>query len=107
MYSKQHELEAIIDHLNEDTEVDSHKFLSVIPFEEIAQYLPVTYDNVKQLISDYHVHYYIGEFYYDSDEDFNREMCEEDGEEYHDYEQGELLEFAVVVHSAIEHVWKK
>lgn len=101
------ELEAIIDHLDDDTEVDSKTFLSHIPYDEAIQYLPTTYVDQEQLINDYHVRYYIGSFYYDEDEDLNREMCEDDGEEYYIHEQGELIQFAVIVHSAIEHVWKK
>lgn len=101
------ELDAIIDHLDEDTEITAKEFLSLIPYDEVKQYLPTEYINEEQFIKDWHVRYYKGSFYYDAYEDLNREMCQEDGEEYHDYEHGELIEFAVIVHSAIEHVWKK
>jgi hypothetical protein len=105
--SSDEELEAIIDDMGEnDTEVSIEEFLSVLPFEEISREVPNDYRDVEHLKSDYHVRYYIGEFYFDNDEDFNREMAVEDNEEYRIEDEGELIQYAVIVHSAIEHVWK-
>ena len=89
-----------------DTEVSIEDFLSVLSFDEIGEEVPNDYRDAEHLKSDYHVRYYIGEFYLDTDEDFNREMAEDDGEEYRIEDEGELIQYAVIVHSAIEHVWK-
>lgn len=104
--SSDKELEAIIDELDE-SEVSIEYFLKVIPFNEVNEYLPVVYKNEQQLLDDYHVKCYIGSFYFDDDGEFNREMAEDDGEEYDITLDGTLIEYAVMVHSAIEHVWKK
>jgi len=102
------ELELLIDHMGEyDTEVSKEVFLERIDFEEINDTLGGIYLDEDSFINDHHIRFYIGSTYYDDDEDFNREMEEENGEEYHDYEHGQLLEYSIMIHSAIEWVWLK
>lgn len=101
------ELEAIIDDIGKQDSISQKDFLKEISFEEINQVLPVVYKNVQDFINDWHVRCYIGSFYFDKYEDLNREIAEEEGEEYNIENDGKLIEYAVIVHSSIEHVWKK
>lgn len=101
------ELEAIIEHLDYEVNgVSQVYFMKLIPFDEINDVLPVTYANKQQFIKDYHVRCYVGSFYFDKYEDDNREYAEENGEEYDITQEGELINYAVIVNSGIEHVWK-
>lgn len=100
------ELEAIINDMS-NKEVDAITFLKIIPFSVINEYLPVVYSNEQQMIKDYAIRFYIGSFYYDKYEESNREYAIENDDEYSIEDEGELIEYAVVVNSAIEHVWKK
>jgi hypothetical protein len=104
------ELEAIIEDFSaHDREVKCEEFLQKtnISFEEINEVLPVQYENIERLKKDWAVRFYIGEFYYDSDADYNKEECEEEGIEYIPENFGTLIQYACIVNSGIEHVWKK
>jgi hypothetical protein len=104
------ELEAIIeDYGKHDRDVKCEEFLNKtnISFEEINEVLPVQYENVERLKKDWAVRFYIGEFYYDADADYNKEDCEEEGTEYKVEDYGVLIQYACIVNSGIEHVWKK
>lgn len=67
----------------------------------------VFYSNLNFLKNDWNIRYYIGEFYYDADSEYNKEECEENGAIYRAENYGTLLQYACIVNSAIEHVWKK
>lgn len=103
--SSDEELEAIIDDLY-DNEITTEEFLNIIPFEDVNGVLPVVYDSKEQMLKDYHINCYKGSFYFDEYEDINRENAEEWNEEYDITQEGEFIDYVVMVHSAIEHVWK-
>ncbi len=100
------ELDAIInDMYNKNTEVSVDDFLKNVDFGKIKEVLP--YKTEESLKNDYHIKYYIGSFYFDNDSDFNKEEAIENDEVYNIEEHGKLIQYAVIVWSAIEYVFKK
>ncbi len=100
------ELNAIIDNMyDNETEVSVDDFLKNVSFKDIKEILP--YKTEQVLKDDYHIKYYIGSFYYDVDSEFNKEIAEENNEPYIIEEHSELIQYAVIVWSAIEYVFKK
>jgi hypothetical protein len=108
------ELEAIIEDFSvNDREVKCEEFISHtnLKLKDINNGLSsgsgVFYSNLNFLKNDWNIRYYIGEFYYDADSEYNKEECEENGAIYRAENYGTLLQYACIVNSAIEHVWKK
>lgn len=108
------ELEAIIEDFSaNEREVKCEEFMSRtnLKLKDINEGLSsgsgVFYNNLETLKKDWAVRYYIGEFYYDEDSEYNKEECEENGAIYRAENYGILLQYACIVNSAIEHIWKK
>lgn len=76
------ELEVIVDDLTDNISYD--KFTEAVPFEDINEILGGIYPEEEVLRKDWHVRFFIGQVTFEE----------------------EVINYAVIVHSAIEYVWK-
>lgn len=81
------ELEVIIDDMMDDIPFD--EFAEAVSFDEMNEKIGGIYPTEDVMRKDYHVRYFIGQVTFEDD------ILEK-----------EIINYAVIVHSAIEYVWK-